>query len=67
MYIELAPTYSPGASTPVPSALMGLTTLFGMGRGGTPSLKAPTFLYPPWSVFGRDVGWAGSLVAKLFI
>ena len=24
--------------TPVPSALQGLTSLFGMGRGGTPAL-----------------------------
>ena len=30
---RLAMTYSPGAY-PVPSALAGLTTLFGMGRGG---------------------------------
>ena len=37
-YFKLAPTYSPWASTQVPSAQMGLTALFGMGRGGTPSL-----------------------------
>ena len=45
--IELAPTYSPGCTHPVPSALAGLTTLFGMGRGGTPPPKAPTFLSCP--------------------
>ena len=27
--------------TAVPSALAGLTSLFGMGRGGTPPLKPP--------------------------
>ena len=31
-----AATYSPGL--PVPSAWRGLTSLFGMGRGGTPAL-----------------------------
>jgi hypothetical protein len=31
-----ATTYSPADA--VPSALTGLTSLFGMGRGGTPSL-----------------------------
>ena len=30
-------TYSPGCD-PVPSALPVLTSLFGMGRGGTPEL-----------------------------
>ena len=34
-----ATTYSP--TNAVPSALTGLTSLFGMGRGGTPSLKSP--------------------------
>ncbi len=30
---------------PVPSAQQGLTSLFGMGRGGTPALKSPkTFI-----------------------
>ena len=46
MYIELAPTYSPGTSDPVPSALVGLTTLFGMEKGGSLPPKAPTILYP---------------------
>lgn len=32
-YIELAPTYSPGTTIPVPSALAVLTTLFGKVRG----------------------------------
>ena len=34
--IKKAATYSPTFA--VPSALKGLTSLFGMGRGGTPSL-----------------------------
>gem|GEM_PF-5446350 len=45
MYFELAPTYSPGTSDPVPSALVGLTTLFGMEKGGSLPPKAPTNLY----------------------
>ena len=36
---NLAATYSP--TDAVPSALTGLTTLFGMGRGGSLSLKPP--------------------------
>jgi hypothetical protein len=35
-FIRKATTYSPAFA--VPSALMGLTSLFGMGRGGTPLL-----------------------------
>ena len=35
----MAATYSPAYA--VPSALMGLTSLFGMGRGGAPSLLPP--------------------------
>ena len=31
--------------TPVPSALQGLTSLFGMGRGGTPALGRLILLY----------------------
>ena len=38
--LRLAATYSPTLIA-VPSALTGLTSLFGMGRGGTPSLKPP--------------------------
>ena len=38
--LRLAATYSPTIIA-VPSALTGLTSLFGMGRGGTPSLKPP--------------------------
>ena len=34
--LKKAATYSPTFA--VPSALRGLTSLFGMGRGGTPSL-----------------------------
>src|SRR5690606_35423135 len=30
--------------TPVPSARQGLTSLFGMGRGGAPALGRPMFL-----------------------
>jgi hypothetical protein len=30
----------------VPSALAGLTSLFGMGRGGAPPLKLPEFGFP---------------------
>ena len=30
----------------VPSALAGLTSLFGMGRGGTPPLKLPQCGFP---------------------
>ena len=36
----LATTYFP-RSNQVSSALMSLTSLFGMGRGGTPSLSSP--------------------------
>ena len=44
-----AVTYSPTFA--VPSARRGLTSLFGMGRGGTPELS------PPWSFFfhGRRI------------
>ena len=35
-FLKSATTYSPTYA--VPSALAGLTSLFGMGRGGTPSL-----------------------------
>ena len=35
----MAATYSP--TNAVPSALTGLTSLFGMGRGGALSLKPP--------------------------
>ena len=36
---SLAMTYSPAIA--VPSALKGLTSVFGMGTGGTPSLLSP--------------------------
>ena len=39
----LASAYSPAPSGAVPSALAGLTALFGMGRGGAPPPKTPTF------------------------
>ena len=35
---KTAATYSPTFSSAVPSALRGLTSLFGMGRGGSPVL-----------------------------
>ena len=35
----MAVTYSPTFA--VPSALSGLTSLFGMGRGGTPTFSPP--------------------------
>ncbi len=35
-FLKSATTYSPTIA--VPSALSGLTSLFGMGRGGTPTL-----------------------------
>jgi hypothetical protein len=38
--ICLATTYSPRGHPQVPSALEGLTSVFGMGTGGSP---------PPWS------------------
>ena len=37
----LAPTYSPVPNGTVPSALEGLTSVFGMGTGVTPLLQAP--------------------------
>ena len=37
--LKSATTYSPTIA--VPSALSGLTSLFGKGRGGTPTLKPP--------------------------
>ncbi len=37
-YIRLAATYSPTLRGAVPSARQGLTTLFGMGKGGSPTL-----------------------------
>ena len=33
-FIKVASTYSPTIKTAVPSAQSGLTSLFGMGRGG---------------------------------
>ena len=50
----------------VPSALTGLTSLFGMGRGGSPSLLPPLFIAGSWlfnvrhSLYGvrekKDIG-----------
>jgi hypothetical protein len=39
--VKSAATYSPTFCSAVPSAQEGLTSLFGMGRGGTPPLKPP--------------------------
>ncbi len=36
--VKSAATYSPTFCSAVPSAQEGLTSLFGMGRGGTPPL-----------------------------
>ena len=36
LFLKKAATYSPTFA--VPSAQLGLTSLFGMGRGGTPTL-----------------------------
>ena len=41
LFIKLAASYSPTFCSAVPSAQEGLTSLFGMGRGGTPPLKPP--------------------------
>ncbi len=34
----------------VPSGLKGLTTVFGMGTGGTPSLRSPRSVYSGWRI-----------------
>ena len=57
--IMLAATYSPTFRDAVPSAQVSLTSLFGMGRGGTSPLKPPTIrsqnpFEPP---FGGQEGW----------
>ena len=41
LFVKSAATYSPTFCSAVPSAQEGLTSLFGMGRGGTPPLKPP--------------------------
>ena len=41
---KAAATYFPTLSGAVTSALKGLTSLFGMGRGGSPSLRPPITL-----------------------
>jgi hypothetical protein len=40
--MRLAATYSPTGEPAVPSALWGLTAVFGMGTGVSPTLKPPT-------------------------
>ena len=39
----------------VPSALQGLTSVFGMGTGGTPALQPPHRIVERASVFGWPV------------
>jgi hypothetical protein len=41
MFDCLATTYSPRGHPQVPSALEGLTSVFGMGTGGSPPLWSP--------------------------
>ena len=41
----LAVTYSPGEYSPVPSALEGLTAVFGMGTGVSPPLLPPEIFW----------------------
>ena len=41
----LAPAYSPREQAQVPSALKGLTSVFGMGTGVPPSQEAPRIKY----------------------
>ena len=41
-FVKVAITYSPAFA--VPSALQGLTSLFGMGRGGALVLSSPEYL-----------------------
>ena len=41
VHSSLATSYSPRAYAQVPSALKGLTSVFGMGTGVTPSLSSP--------------------------
>ena len=45
----MAATYSPACA--VPLARPGLTSLFGMGRGGSPALLPPVCLYFSFSYF----------------
>ena len=40
----------------VPLTLSGLTSLFGMGRGGTPMLKPPEYLCPPDPLRRGNIG-----------
>ena len=55
--LKWAPTYSPALA--VPSALLGLTSLFGMGRGGPQSYRHLNFicLYPWLRVGGAYPLW----------
>ena len=42
--VRLAATYSPTGGPAVPSALWGLTVVFGMGTSVTPTLAPPTII-----------------------
>lgn len=63
MWLEdLAMTYSPVSWDKVPSALRGLTTEFGMGSGGTLSLKSPNHLTT--YIEQRPQVWGSSKILK---
>jgi hypothetical protein len=54
--ICLATTYSPRGHPQVPSALEGLTSVFGMGTGGSPPLWSPDNLIGvPWKIRTPDL------------
>ena len=57
--LNAAATYSPTCA--VPSARSGLTSLFGMGRGGALTLLPPEYLY--FFYFGSFSGFALALGA----
>src|SRR5688572_13028698 len=50
--------------TPVPSALQGLTSLFGMGRGGTPALGR---LICKYTVGSKQYSVHSSAVSNIFV
>jgi hypothetical protein len=52
---SLATTCSPGGKPQVPSALEGLTSVFGMGTGGSPPLWSPDCYGVPWRIRTPDL------------